>query len=177
MVIERRGIRPDVGRQVLARDAEPLIASGLRPLIERVPCGGVEHVGRGGPRAGARKCPFSRADQGPSVFVHEFGCASQHRELHLRLAFTAQHGDAILAGFRHLDPRRRRVDAVGQSAALAGKAQTHAPFEQPHDFVRLEINHRVTVDVQRAAVSEQDLDAAALRPDSITGEKRHRPWR
>jgi hypothetical protein len=73
-----------------------------------------------------------------------------------------------------LHPRRRRIDAIADAAPLPGDVQPQAPFEQPEHFVGLEIDDRVIVHVERAAVSEQDFDAAALRSNPVTGEERHR---
>ena len=72
---------------------------------------------------------------------------------------------------------RRRGRRHARGGAGAEDVEPHAAVEQPDHFVGLEVHVRVRVEVQRAAVVEEDLDAAVLRADAIAGEQRHRRGR
>jgi hypothetical protein len=150
-----------------------LIAPRLGPLIEGVPRRRVENVWFGGCEPGGRECAFAREQLGGSIVVHEIGCASQHGELDLRAALAAEHRDAIFTWPPHLDPCRRRIDAIANLPARPDDVQAGAALEQPDDFVRLEIDDRVGVHVEGAAVRIEDFHATRARAQAIAGEQRH----
>ena len=70
--------------------------------------------------------------------------------------------DAVLARPLDLRPSRRRVDAVGDARARrrAGMLRRTRPSSSRIDLVGLEVDDRVGVEVEGAAVGKQHLDAA-----------------
>jgi hypothetical protein len=58
----------------------------------------------------------------------------------LRLAVASKNGDAILAALPDFDPRRGRIDAIGDVAVAPGNVQAHPPVEQPQHLVGLKIH-------------------------------------
>jgi hypothetical protein len=175
--VEGCRVRNNIWRQVLRRDTKPLIAPRLRPAIEVVPRRGIEHVRRGRPRAGARKCALARPHERSAVLVDQFGAATKHRELDLPLPLAADNGNPVLAGFRDLHPPAGRVDAIGHVTSPARDSQPQPALDQPQHFVGLKVDDGVVIDVECAAVGEQRFGPAALRTDSIAREQRHRAGR
>jgi hypothetical protein len=89
--------------------------------------------------------------------------------------------DSIGPGANNLYPGRRRIDAVidisRAGGSCLGNVQAHAAFQQPNHFVRLKVDPCIRVEVQRAAIGEEDLDASVLRADPVAGEQGHRGGR
>ena len=150
-------------------EAESLAAASLGPAIEGVPRCRIEDVGvrRGGIGGGERSLPG--AQRGAAVIVHKLGAATEHGEFELLLVERG----AVLSGFRDLGPAAAGIDAIGDLARRPGNRQPKPAADEPHEFIGLQIEGRVLIEVQRAAVAEQDLDSPRSRPQSIAGKERH----
>jgi len=186
VAIERRGIVLNRLGQVLSGSPVPFRSPGLRPPVESIPGGRVVDVGVGRRCSGARKRAFSGAQRGLPVFIHQVRSAAQNDELDLiglgiagRLRVTTVAGDrnAVFTRLLNLRPPGRRINSVGHASGRSWNGQPHAPFQQPDHFVRLKVDGGIVVEVQRCAVAEENLDAAVLGSESVSGEQRHRGWR
>jgi hypothetical protein len=91
----------------------------------------------------------------------------------LSLTPATEQGDSILARPGDLHPRGRRIDAV-RNLLPAGDVQAHPAVEKPHDFIGLEIDDGVLIEVQGASIGVEDLDTPGLRSNAVSGENRHR---
>jgi hypothetical protein len=171
--LERRGVRTHFVGQVFGRGGHPLVAPRLRPAIERVEGRGIGHVGvrRGG--AGARERALASPQLRLSTLVGELGAAAEDGQFQLEPLRAVQQRDAVLAGLRDVCPAVLTVDAIGDRPLRAGDRQADAPFEEPHELVGLQVDGGVVIEMERAAVGEEDLDAAATGADAIARQQRH----
>jgi hypothetical protein len=181
VLIKRGRVRLNGFRKIFRRHAEAGVAQVLGPSVEGIPRSRVEDIRRRRTQAGARERSFARTERCLTIFIDEIGLAAQDCELHFdvaRLGRSRKNGDPICAGADDLHPRGRRIDAIVDVSCsrIAGgrNIQSHPTLEESNHFVGLKVDARVHVEVQRAAVAEQDFRASVLGPDPIAGQKRHR---
>jgi hypothetical protein len=181
VLIESGSVRLNGFRKIFRRHTEAGVAQVLGPAVEGIPRSRVEDIRRRRTQAGARERSLARTERRLTIFIDEIGLASQDCELDFNVARVTRrrkNRDAICAGADDLHPRRRRIDAIVDVScaglARGGNIQSHATLEESNHFVGLKVDARVHVEVQRAAVAEQDFCASVLGPDAIAGKKRHR---
>jgi hypothetical protein len=125
----------------------------------------------GEPRA--RVGTFPRAQRRRALFGRDLGGPSQHRELELGLAIAVQQGDAVVASLGDACGPRFRVDTIRDRPRRAGNADPEASIDQPQQIVGLKVDRRTRIDVERAAVSEEDFDAPVGGSQPIAAQERH----
>jgi hypothetical protein len=177
VIVERRGVRPHFGRQVLGRQSEPDVAACFRPSIEAIPRRRIEDEGLRWRGVGRRERALSGAQRGDAVLVDELGRASQYRKFDFATALAADDRNTVLARRSNLDPRRRRIDPIGEVARGSDDVDADPSFQQANHVVGLKIDDGVVVQMQGAVVGKQDFGAPGLRAHAISGEKRHRRGR
>jgi hypothetical protein len=177
VAVQRPRVRPGFGRKILRGNPEPLIPPRLGPLIEPIPRGRIEDIGdrRRQPRLCERA--FAREQIGRSVFVDEIRRAAEDGELDLGAAFAGNQRHAVFTRLANLDPGGGRVDPECDLPARAGDVQSYTPLEEPDHLVGLEVDNRVVIHVERAALGVEDFDATGARAKAIAGEQRHRAGR
>jgi hypothetical protein len=89
------------------------------------------------------------------------------------LPVAPQQGEAVLARLGDLRPCAGAVEPIGDVALPPGNREPHAAVEDADQFVRLKINRREVIEVERAAVRKQDFDTACFRSHAVPSEKRH----
>jgi hypothetical protein len=67
----------------------------------------------------------------------------------------------------------RAVDSIRHIARARRDRQPDSSIQQTHELVGLQIDRRVVIEVQRAAVGKKNLHTTDARPHPVAREQRH----
>jgi hypothetical protein len=99
--------------------------------------------------------------------------AANDGELQLAALRSVQQRQTILSRFGNVRPPVRTVDPIGDGSRRPWNREADTPFEEAHELVGLQIDRRVVIEVERAAVGKQDFDAPPASADPVSRQQRH----
>jgi hypothetical protein len=173
MPLQRCGIGTDFVGQVLGRGRKPLVAPHLGPSVEGIEGRRIRDVGIGRSRPGAGERALAGTEWCLPTLVGELGAAANDGQLQLAALRAVQQRKPVLSGFSNMRPAVRAVDAIGDGSRRTWNRQPNTSFEKAHELVGLQIDRGVVIEVQRAAVGKEDLDASPAGADAVPRQQRH----
>jgi hypothetical protein len=117
--------------------------------------------------------PQSCTKRGAAIVIHEFRAAAKNGQFNLTLYGAGKHRHLVFAGLIDHGGCRRSVDAIRDLSIGSRNRESDASGKQPNEIIGLEIDQCVGIEMERAVVGKQNLDAAVLCAQSIAGKERH----